>query len=201
MVERFMVVGSSWGPCCYRPYSIRVAETANNSGCHRLVTTIDASALRDDCENGFQSLRCPNIPTRFKTSVRGDFFVSLSQGNSKPDRAFRSGRRCSIPAKAGGNAVISSHKHVRLEIHLRIPRNNTHASPLPLGSCSWSSNHCDGTTEIDSGMQEEWHMNNSRVDEASDSDRGHRMLYVLTASLALAVIGMIAVAIAVQSFQ
>jgi hypothetical protein len=50
-------------------------------------------------------------------------------------------------------------------------------------------------------MQEEWHMNNSRVDEASDSDRGHRMLYVLTASLALAVIGMIAVAIAVQSFQ
>jgi hypothetical protein len=39
-------------------------------------------------------------------------------------------------------------------------------------------------------------MHKSRALEASDSDRGHRVLYVLTASLALAVIGMIAVAVA-----
>jgi hypothetical protein len=50
-------------------------------------------------------------------------------------------------------------------------------------------------------MQEEWQMDNSRVDEANDSDRGHRVLYVLTSSLALAVIGMIAVAVAAQLFQ
>ena len=41
-------------------------------------------------------------------------------------------------------------------------------------------------------------MNNSRAREAIDLDRGHRVLYVLTASLALAVIGMIAVAVAAQ---
>jgi len=41
-------------------------------------------------------------------------------------------------------------------------------------------------------------MNNSPAHEAIDSDRGHRVLFVLTASLALAVIGMIAVAVAAQ---
>ena len=44
-------------------------------------------------------------------------------------------------------------------------------------------------------------MDNSRVDEASDSNRGHRVLYVLTASLALAVIEMVAVAVAAHSSQ
>jgi hypothetical protein len=44
-------------------------------------------------------------------------------------------------------------------------------------------------------------MDNSRNHEAGDTDRGQRVLYVLTASLALAVIGMIAVAVAAQLFQ
>jgi hypothetical protein len=44
-------------------------------------------------------------------------------------------------------------------------------------------------------------MDNLRAHEARDSDRGHRVLYVLTASLALAVIGMIAVAVTAQLFQ
>jgi len=41
-------------------------------------------------------------------------------------------------------------------------------------------------------------MNNARAHEANDLDRGHRVLYVLTASLALAVSAMIAVAVAAQ---
>jgi hypothetical protein len=41
-------------------------------------------------------------------------------------------------------------------------------------------------------------MDNSRAHEVSSSDRGHRVLYVLTASLALAVIGMVAVAVAAR---
>ena len=43
-------------------------------------------------------------------------------------------------------------------------------------------------------------MDNSRAHEASDADRGHRVLYVLTASIALVAIGMIAVAVAAQLF-
>jgi hypothetical protein len=39
-------------------------------------------------------------------------------------------------------------------------------------------------------------MDNSQAPDVSDSDRGRRVLYVLMASLALAVIGMVAVAIA-----
>jgi hypothetical protein len=38
-------------------------------------------------------------------------------------------------------------------------------------------------------------MDKSRPHEASHSDRGHRVLYVLAASLALAAIGMIGVAL------
>ena len=44
-------------------------------------------------------------------------------------------------------------------------------------------------------------MDNLRTHEAGDSDRGHRVLYVLTASLALAVIGMIEVAVSAHLFQ
>jgi hypothetical protein len=44
-------------------------------------------------------------------------------------------------------------------------------------------------------------MDNSRNQETGDTDRGQRVLYVLAASLALAVIGMIAVAVAAQLFQ
>jgi len=85
------------------------------------VTTIDANALRDDCENGFQPLRCPNMPTRFKTSVRGDFFVCLSQGKSNPIVLSAAAVAVRSPPRPRERA-ISSHKHVRLEIQLRIPR-------------------------------------------------------------------------------
>src|SRR5262245_21149892 len=38
--------GSRAGVHCYRPYSIRVAEVAKNSGDHRLVTTVDKISAR-----------------------------------------------------------------------------------------------------------------------------------------------------------
>ena len=44
-------------------------------------------------------------------------------------------------------------------------------------------------------------MDNSRAHEANNADRGLSVLYVLTASLALVAIGMIAVAVAAQLFQ
>jgi hypothetical protein len=44
-------------------------------------------------------------------------------------------------------------------------------------------------------------MYSSRAHKTSDADRGHRVLYVLTASLALAVTGLIAVAAGAQLFQ
>jgi hypothetical protein len=44
-------------------------------------------------------------------------------------------------------------------------------------------------------------MYSSRTHETSDADRGHRVLYVLAASLALAATGLIAVAAAAQLLQ
>lgn len=44
-------------------------------------------------------------------------------------------------------------------------------------------------------------MYSSRTHETIDADHGHRVLYVLTASLALAVTGLIAVAAVAQLFR